>query len=258
MHQSEVPHETGIDLLQWIRRLPAAVRRRKWTLVGCIGLALTLGAGYLLYCQPLYRVGARVLVRQQPLTADSEPVKDRDFLATQAEIVHSPAVISRAIERHGLISPDPEVDLRVAIYNALNVSPLLGTDVLSIAYSGPDAAEAIRTVEAVIGSYREYVREIARASHRETLNLLTRREQDLRSDLAEAEAEYRKLRESIPVMGQGREAATVQRAMLIKLGETLTVARSRRLTLEQQLAAVQEQQAGQQPVPLAARSQALI
>jgi len=154
--------------------------------------SLALGAFYLLHVAPLYHIQARVLVQRQGLPLSQErPTKDNvEFLATQAEIIRSPAIIEQAV-RSLDFSPykQPELDPTVEILKSLMVQPVLGTNVLSVDFL----------------------------------------------DLSELERQYRSLRKKSPLMGQGKDAISIQRALLTQLGEKLTDARNRRIELENRL-----------------------
>jgi len=212
--------------------------RRKWYLIGAVAVALALGVAYLSRIEPQYRVQARVLVRRQaPLLDQSRPPKtDEEFLATQAEIIRSPAVVRGAVEtlpaktRH----PHPSDPVADAL-DALSVMPVPGTNVLSISFVGPDPQQATRTVEAIIAAYRAYLHQLDHDGHLESLRLLTQSEKELRRDLEAWQEQYRQLRKSNPLIGEGRDAAAVQKALLRHLGERLTECRTRRMEMENRM-----------------------
>ena len=215
--------------------------RRKWYMLGFLTVPLLIGATYIALSQPTYRIGARVLVQQQgtPLDRNRPSDRDKDFLATQAEIIRSPAVVERAAKSTDLRDPkSPLIDPVVLVLSQLKVVPVLGTNVLSLAFRSTDDERGERTVRAVIASYRQYAREAEHESHLKALRLLTRNEKDLRSDLANLEAGYQKLRQQSPLMGQGKDSVSVQRALLTQLGQTLAQAKQRRFELENQLQVV--------------------
>ncbi len=216
------------------------VRRRKWYLVGALCLSLALGLAYISQVQPSYQVEARILVQHvdSPLDQGHRPKEreHRDFLATQAEIISSPAVVKKAVDSLGLTAEGSDVENPVSsILAGMVVRPVLGTNVLSIQFSGTDADQTVATVDAVIAAYREYLRTSERASHIEVLRLLGENEKEMRSELQALEEEYREMRRQSPLLGQGRNAASVQRSLLTHLGRTLTEKKTRRIELENQL-----------------------
>ncbi|HYW78779.1 MAG TPA: Wzz/FepE/Etk N-terminal domain-containing protein, partial [Thermoguttaceae bacterium] len=212
--------------------------RRKWYLIWPVLIALALGAFYLFEVAPLYHVQARVLVQRQGLPlAQDHPTKDNvEFLATQAEIIRSPAIVEQAVESLDFMPYEgPEIDPTVEILKSLRVQPVLGTNVLSIDFYGIESGQAVQIVEAIIESYRQYLYGIDHDTHLESLRVLTRSERDLRLDLSELERKYLALRKNSPLMGQGRDAISIQRSLLTQLGEKLTDARNRRMQLENRL-----------------------
>ena len=209
--------------------------RRKWWLAGCLLISLALGAAYLTRVEPSYRVQSRVLVQQHGLPLDQKrpSATSEEFLATQAEIIRSPAVVGRAAESLEMTPRgDPPIDPTTWILESLSVIPVTGTYVLSISFVGPDAEQATRTVEAIIVAYREYLLGSDHDTHLEALRTLTQNEKDLREELQVYGLQYQQLRKDSPLMGHGRDAAAVQRSLLTDLGERLTEVRSNRIALE--------------------------
>jgi len=214
------------------------IRRRKWYLFVSSLLSVLLGVVYLSQVEPVYKVEARILVQQQDSPLDHGRGQDRgqDFLATQAEIICSPAVVQRAVRVLALPEAGPEeADPASVILGTLRVRPVLGTNVLSISFRGQDGDEAVRTVESIITSYREYLRVSARDSHLEALRLLTEGEKEMRKELRSLGEQYRQLHEESPLLGQGKGAISVQRSLLTHLCQTLAETKTRRMELENQM-----------------------
>ncbi|HUT13019.1 MAG TPA: polysaccharide biosynthesis tyrosine autokinase [Thermoguttaceae bacterium] len=225
------PTKTLYDLLEigW---------RRKVYLIGAVAVAMALGVAYLSRIEPKYRVQARVLVRRQAPLLDQAraPKAEEEFLATQAEIIRSPAVVRGAVESLPAQPRDPDAaDPVTEALDALNVMPVPGTDVLSISFVGSDPQRATKTVEAVIAAYREYLHQLDHDGHLESLRLLTQSEKELRQDLEVLQEEYRQLRKSTSLIGEGRDAADVQKSLLRHLGERLTECRANRMEMENRM-----------------------
>lgn len=209
--------------------------RRKWWMAGCLLISLALGAAYLTRVEPSYRVQSRVLVQRQGLPLDDKrpSATSEAFLATQAEIIRSPAVVGRAVESLKLTPRgNPPVDPTTWILESLSVIPVTGTYVLSISFVGPNEEEATRTAKAIIAAYREYLLGTDHDTHIEALRMLTQNEKDLRGELRTHELEYLRLRKGSSLIGHGRDAGGVQRSLLTNLGERLTGVRSDRIALE--------------------------
>jgi uncharacterized protein involved in exopolysaccharide biosynthesis len=225
--------------------LHSVVWRGKWHVIGVTLLAGFLGGVFLAVVQPTYEIQARLLVEQRGMPLEqvsADPRGNKEFVATQAEVVRSPAVVGRAVESHALQAPDaPETDPVTAILEELHVAPVLGTNVLSVQYVSIDPEHAQKTVQGIIESYRAYLHEHEEDSQIEAIELLTKSEKELRMDLAQRERDYIKLREQSPLLGgQGRDAVDVQISQVTQLGQTLHSVTSRRLELSNLLDAMRE------------------
>jgi capsular exopolysaccharide synthesis family protein len=117
---------------------------------------------------PIYEVDARLVVHKEGFIIDgTRPIiGDAEFLATQAQVVGSPAIIREALHSAPLSSlAEVEVDPVHAVIESLKVTPIRGTDVLSVQFWDSNLAEATRLVEAIVARYRDYIQS-------ETLRLL--------------------------------------------------------------------------------------
>ncbi len=109
-----------------ISELVATAWRRKWLLVGCLVVSLLLGLAYIHQLKTVYQIKARLLVEEgrSPLQQNARR-KDEGFLATQAEIVRSPAVVGRAVGSLNTLGPQQEGSIQaVTILESLKVTPL--------------------------------------------------------------------------------------------------------------------------------------
>jgi uncharacterized protein involved in exopolysaccharide biosynthesis len=225
--------------------LQATLWRGKWQVLAMTLFAVALGGAFLAIVEPTYNVQARLLVEQQGMPLEqvtADPRGNKEFIATQAEVVRSPAVVQRAVDAHGLVvSQTPDVEPAAAILEELQVAPVLGTNVLSVQYTSIDPQEAQRIAAGIIDSYRVYLQELEEDTQLEAVRLLTRSEKDLRDDLTHREKEYLKLREHSPLLGgQGRDAVAVQLSQVTQLAQTLHDVTTRRLELSNLLAAMQQ------------------
>ncbi len=240
MRESRTVSETsGTITALRLRDIIALAWKGKWYLSGCVLVSLLAGAGYLMKVEPTYQVNARLLVQQEgfPLERDIQSRKDTEFLATQAEIIGSPAVVEQAaVSLEGKMPAGfGEGGVVRSILGSLLVKPVTGTNVLSISFRSHDEEFAVDTVNAIVHSYQKYLQEMDRDSNLHALDLLTESERTLRSDLEDLQAKYRRIRKNSPLMGQGAQAASVQRSLLENLGMSLSATRTRRIELENQI-----------------------
>ena len=213
--------------------------QRKLCVIGCLGVALTLGGLYLLRATPVYTVRARVLVQDEGLKFDEQRRdRDKDFLATQAEIMRSPAVVRSAVELLDLEESAGAASPVLAVMESLKVNPLLGTNVLAVNFSSADAERATHTVEAIIASYRKYVHESQRGAHLESIRLLIDSEKQVRTDLLAMEESFRELRRKSPLIGEAAQSTRLQHEQLAHVGQMLGEAKARCMELQSRLAVV--------------------
>ena len=237
----------GHSLLPVSPDLVRLIWRRKWHLISCLLISLALGAAYLTQAEPSYRVQARILVQQQglPLETDRASTDTDEFTATQAEIIHSPAVVERAIKAlHVPLRVEPPMTPITFVLDRLSVMPVPGTNVLSIGFDGSSPREATRMVEAIIFGYREYLHGADQDTYLEVLRMLTQREAELREEIGIQQAQYQQLRKDSPLMGQGDDATDVQRSLLTNLGERLTEVKNQRMEIENRVRTIR---IGQEP-----------
>jgi uncharacterized protein involved in exopolysaccharide biosynthesis len=255
-HQNETvdsPRETlGEDdaLSIFLRDLPGIAWRGRWYLAGCLALTLLLGTVYLMGATSIYNVSAQILVEQRAsvFDSDSRVRGGGNFLATQAEIIHSPPIVRRALNGIPALSEPPEgfvddpnappFDPSRKILKSLVATPIVGTDVLAISYRSSRPGLGVEFVESLIATYRDYVVDLEQGPHRDALALLSRKEEELSLQLAELENEYQELRAGSESMGEGENALQVQKSVLERQAQMLVEARSRRVDLENQLNAM--------------------
>jgi succinoglycan biosynthesis transport protein ExoP len=232
--------EPVLDLSILLRELPGLVRRQRNSVVGALTATLGMGLLYLLFAEPVYNVGARLLVqhRDLPLQEQDRTIRGGTFLATQAEIINSPAVIRSALAS---VPPSSDYDgtdderLQIVLAS-FGVTPVDRTNVLTLSHWSPVPEEAARILDATIESYRNFVRKTGRAES-DALEILTRKEKELRKELSVAEDRYRAFRAESGLVGKDAQAFDAPQVMLARLGEQLIEARTNRVGLEARLEA---------------------
>ena len=209
----------------------------RWIVVMCVVGSVALGGLYLQVSAPKYQVAARLLVEDRGNPLDQQALPEKGFLPTQSEIIRSPKVISVAVADLGLpLQTATGGSTIVSILEDLEVEPLVSTNVLSVLYSHEDPDLAVETVNAIVDGYKTYLHESEQTAHRETISVLVAREQTLRTDMRKLRSDYEQLRTASPLMGQDRDAAGVQRAVLTTLGESLATNRRQQVELRNDLA----------------------
>ncbi|MCR9117193.1 MAG: Wzz/FepE/Etk N-terminal domain-containing protein [bacterium] len=213
---------------------------RKWYwFVACLLGAGAIGVTHYFTVTPTYRVAARLLVEQQGQPLDDisgEASQDAAFLPTQAEIIASQKVIGRALKamKTPIKVKDGEQPLDF-ILERLEVSPLVGTNVISITYEDSDPSLAIERLNLVIKSYRDELSDREQSTHQQTILLLTEQLGKLREELRVLQTDYQALRRNSPLLGQDHDSAAIQRGMLTRLSEEVIATKNQRVVLENQL-----------------------
>lgn len=229
-----------------------AIRERRRMLA--IGLAGGLGLAVLviLFSTPLYPVSARIVLEQQDVSTDDTAISARtagsSFIATQAEVMESRSVVERALEKIPRAPYLDEDDDAVAeAEESIDVTPISQTQVVALAYLGPDPAHGVRLLEALVEAYREVVSRNDRASQAQKLRAKQAEIEVLESQAEEMESRLASLRSDNEILGSGDEAAEAQAQILDDQMRQLTEVRRERIALESRLAAGGEETAELDP-----------
>jgi uncharacterized protein involved in exopolysaccharide biosynthesis len=222
--------------------LPGILRRQKRLLMLCVLAMSAIGGAYMLLATQIFGAGAEVLVeRRDSALGEFSRVTTANnaFLATQAEVVHSQAIVEPALKLLPFtLTDDPEADpVRFAL-ETLSVTPVHGTDVLAIHYRGEDADKGVALIGAMLDQYRGFVRGVEASGHGEGLTLLRDREEKLRTELAELEQQYRDSVSRSGALGAERGAGEVDHDVLSVHAQRAVDAENRRRDLETELSAL--------------------
>lgn len=147
----------------------AALRARKWTIIGITALVIA-SALFLSFRQtPIYRADSRLLVRALPgSTSDAAP--EVVNLDTQSQLVASSPVAARVKEELGLPGSTQ------SILDGLEVTPAAETgEVLVVSYSSPDPALARDAADSFVENYISHRSEQAQRTVDAASQTITRR-----------------------------------------------------------------------------------
>lgn len=223
-----------------------AIRERRRLLLGAVVTGIVLAAIVILASTPLYPVSAQVVLERYDMTraesAGRNAAPGASFVSTQAEVMQSDSVVRRAAT--GLARPaflDDDDDVVAAALEAVQASPVSGTQIVALGYLGPDAAWGVSLIEAIVESYRT---ELAR--HESTLQREKLDAKQAEIDVLEAEAEALEtrlaaLRREKGTFGTAEDTAETQSDLLRELTERITETRSQRIALENRLATGNDQ-----------------
>lgn len=215
--------------------------QRYWKRIALLGLlGLILGAVVANVATPIWTVTAEVVIERQDPTEErmGNDLAGSAFVATQAEILQSRSVVSRALEKLG---PPPSASSQAnpvsAVQENLQASPISGTQVVALSYIGPDLQYGTDLLVAAVTAYRDQLK------NDELENQAQR--------LAAKEAEYRLLTEELNALeerlaglraenfsgGSAEEAIAAYNRIIADQTQRLGSVRQQRLALENQLIA---------------------
>ena len=224
---------------------------RRSLLVVPVVLSLGLGALYVAQAESMYEAEARILIEPEvqlggdALVQERRPRDDRLHMATQAEVLRSPALVGEAVQRLGLpAGVATREDAEALAMRGLEVAAVGEAHVLRLRFSSHDPEWTPRFLNALIETYAADLGAGERKRYGEMSRLLSRRESLLSGELASARAEYAAAREETPLVGQGPDAARLQFEALRSIEEQLSAVRSRRVDLESRLQAAAQRQDG--------------
>jgi uncharacterized protein involved in exopolysaccharide biosynthesis len=261
--QQAGPAETPLSV--FLHELPPLA----WKWRRHVGLAMAatfaLGVIYLIFATTIYGVTALVLVEHRDAGVNEYGIvrDNTSFLATQAEVLHSPPVLREALVRSGIgfpppdpgildtiiswipfISQDPVDPEKLAVAKALEATvatPVLGTQVIALNYRIDDAEAGLRFVGSLVDSYTDYVHELDQSGQAEALQVLASEEQARREELRTLELQYEALRATGGSLGDDEQnALSVQAARLEEHARQLVEAQSERIRLENELRAARD------------------
>ena len=210
-----------LDLLGEIRQT-IGVLRGGWRLIGIsVLICLIISIIYLARTKRIYQATVRLLVLQQggrPLNvANTDPNRlmegTEDYVPTHSLIISSPLVIQRAIHKVGLENLPSLLDAKKRdldpVEEAINHLKVTRPDrlakVLLVEYRAGDRDEAVRTIEAIIDSYNQFLEETFQKNSSTAIMLLSKARDDLDKELGGLEAKYLELRRKTPALITGEE-----------------------------------------------------
>lgn len=235
--------------------LEAAIRERR-RMLGFGVLAGLVGAlVVLLLSTPLYPVTAQVVIERHDVaraeSAGGAATPAASFVATQAEIMQSESVIADALAR----LPDPGLDTaleadEVTRYEsarlaeaveAVRASPVSGTHVVALGYLGPDPDQGVALLTELVGAYRRVLARDEAALQGEKLEAKRAEIDVLDTEAERLEARLEALRGERGIVGNAEQSAEAHEEIVRDLAAQLADARNERITLENRLAAGEDQ-----------------
>jgi uncharacterized protein involved in exopolysaccharide biosynthesis len=245
------------------------VWRRKSLIL--LGLVVGVVWGALDYAQrpPVYKVDAQVLVvkkRPDILPAVSGDVSFsyyEDYLATHQILIRSLLIAGRAAKKPAIAelkSLRGTSDPASRIISSLTVNREVARDaagmapnILNLSFRGEARDECAQILNAVLDSYKDFLDETYRNVSDDTLELITKARDVLKTDLAQKAEEYRKFRQESPLFWKGKDGVSFAQERLGSWESKLSSLFLQRTELQARLAAIEKAlAAGQSREALAA------
>jgi len=236
------------DTIRFGRMLRAGWR----TLAATVAVFVALAGLYLLLATHLYEATGRLLVLQQtgqPLNVGNpDPTRPLesgtdDYIPTQVAILRSHVVVKAAIDALGLdnlptlqaVKQQGRDPLQKAIDSYLKVTrPERLARVIEVSFWARSGDEAVRMVEAITTSYKEFLDEkYPRGS--EVVALIKKARGELERDLAQAEKEYLDFRRKNPMLVTDEKGRSFMTNRLERWDKAMNEAQVREVQIRAQL-----------------------
>ncbi len=214
-----------------------AVLERKKLVASCLAAGVVVGLLVLLVATPLYTVTTQVVLDQQD-TLESTLNNGRGgsaFIATQAEIMQSHSVIADAVAQ--VEPPADEEDPVAAAMEALQASPVSGTQVVALSYVGPDPVYGEKLLRATVDAHQRRLIEDERRSQSERLDVKEAEYAALVAEVEHLEDRLREARREYFNGGSAEDVLDARNQNIRNQYQQLLDVRAQRYALENQLLA---------------------
>jgi polysaccharide biosynthesis transport protein len=247
--ESSLTDSLGASTAAILKQALLIVRRRKVLLIAGVAVAFLLGTIYYLSHDSVYETRASILVHPLGDALSGRNDERANFMPTHIRLVTGKAVVDRAIERlkanHGDWDHFPVSD---ALADSLKATCQKDTEILEIAYRTREKDAAVPVLEAVVGSYLDFVNETHRSTSRDILQILTQQKDELDRQLRTKEKELLKLQESGDVLASEDDKNNVALARFSSINNAFTQASMRRLELEARYQALKKAVSRGEPI----------
>lgn len=235
------------------------LRRRMTLVIGCTLVSLGLAVLYMAFSTVWYESKAQILVEQRDPTAATEgmmtPGKDTvsdDAMATHLKLVQSRRIISTALERSGLHQLQSIIDALDAEespvdYVIANLTATSGGDgnarsarVLNLSFQHTAPEEAKQVLDAIVKEYQLFLEEKYKNSNSEAARLIEDARGQIQKDLDRTEEEYRKFRETAPIVATGESGANIYEQRYEEIQAEISDIDSKTAEAQSRLALVEE------------------
>ncbi|MCA9249235.1 MAG: hypothetical protein KDA42_19065, partial [Planctomycetales bacterium] len=225
-------------------------RRKSLVLLGTV-VGLIVSALYFNQQETRYQASAEVLVvRKHPGSIGGVAGESVSMLGERdiphEQLIKSPLIIDRAVKDGNLPSAESiggSHDPGRAILRSLSVS--YQSNMLRLAFEGPDPDACRQVLQAVIESYREFLDETYRNANEDTLRLVTQKAAEIKDELRKKGDEYQDFHKRTPLTWLGKGGGGVYEERLASIEKKRSEQRLVQAELRTRLEAMQAAVEGQ-------------
>lgn len=242
--------DDSIDLVAAALRFYRSAVRRKWVVILCVTLALSLGAAYYLTATRLYASKAELIVLQAGGNVlDDERSYKSDLTAQMPNferVVQSDRVLKEAIRalpnEHRVDFLDINGDRWLDRFRSrLSVSTLRNTNVMSVSFRSVNPETAYIVVDALLDSYLSFTNSMHQDTTQELVQLLSEEKIRTEQELRAKERELLDLKRNSQVLFEGGEnkPKNVLTERVFALNKALTEAKEQTLETRAMLISIE-------------------
>jgi succinoglycan biosynthesis transport protein ExoP len=209
------------------------VRRRKGLLIAGLCMAFLIGAVYYYSRDSVYEARAGILVHPLGDALSGRSDDHANFMPTHIRLVTGKAILERAVEKLTLGNPERQQwPAAEELADSLKVTSQKDTEILEVAYRTKDRSAAVPILEAIVGSYLDFVNETHRSTSRDILQILTQQKDELDRQLRAKESDLLRLQEKEGVLSSEDDKNNVAMTRFSAVNTAFTQASMRKLELE--------------------------
>ena len=231
------------------------VWRHRTLVVVSVAVALVFGIIYVARATPIYGSSSLVCIQQNvPAVINDQLTGTGDYagyLATQAELIHSSAILAKALTEPGV----SEAQCLAGVENRIgwlkgSVSAALGKqdDFVTVSAEATDPADAAVVANGVVQAYIDYQDQQHKSTALEVLAVLQNQRDHEEADLKSIQQKMFEAKKASPELAMQTDRGNVVVNMLDKYGDVLMQAQLRAIDI--QLAATEARSAGDDPVAI--------
>jgi polysaccharide biosynthesis transport protein len=239
------------------RNLLKVVWQRK-SLVVVAALGGLLG-GFAFYAQrmPVYQSNAQILVVKKrsdplPISNGGDPRLSffEDYLSTHLILIRSPLVVERAVQKRDLGSlrsyaarGNPSAEIMASLSANRDSKDSSGSgpnNIINLSFRAPVAEDCSTVLSAVVESYQDFLDVTYKNVSDDTLSLIEKARDTLKTDLAEAEKRYSDFHKHSPLLFKGKDGINIYQERVAGIEAKRSALLIRKTELEERLKAIDE------------------